>query len=221
MNKSKSKKKNGLQAYTKKMKATVNELRWLDQHENQSLSSYVAAKWGPRLTVSRLLQKPKQAVASAKWLPMKQGTPHSRIHIHGGVIEQTRLAEQSADDDSSIDEFLEDQTHQCEMKENIMKSDTSHHLDHSAMITPLMQSQFGEMEFVIPYKQHSSDIRIQFAKPYSDDQYALVVTNQQPDFYATVKAKWKDSAMIHVRRIKPSSLSVGKIDWISCGHSMA
>ncbi|SFK72419.1 hypothetical protein SAMN03159341_101273, partial [Paenibacillus sp. 1_12] len=79
--------------------------------------------------------------------------------------------------------------------------------------------QFGLCSFLMRVEEETVNIQVQFDEPFTDEQYALVVTTDQTNSYGVIQQKKCDSAIIQIVRSRYSPQLEGIVNWIAMGRT--
>lgn len=215
MNKSRTKRKSSTHPFVRKIKASMNELSWLDQHESEDSSPIYTATWSPPITISQIHSKSSFPRNHRKWFSQSAISNPAHLQIHA-FEEQVNESPPSQVASNWVNEKHENPILQ---DEPIPHQHEKQQVD-SERIYPSEENvfaQYGEISYEMLPEESSSEVIIRFTHAFSNENYALVVSNQQPEMYSTVKTKWRQAALVSITKWKPSSYVSGSLNWIACG----
>ncbi len=209
MNRSKIKRRHTGSVNSKKVKASINELSWLDKHEDKMIYPVVAPIWSHNATIShsplKRVWKNDAAHQHRRSISMKQ----SPVKLH--VIHEEP-------DDTTTMETESLPRGWVELQDTIQEQVDAPSKDPTLMHNlSEMLPQYGSIDFHIQPHEATVEVMLTFAHSYANEQYALIVTSHHRDYYVAIKYKWRNAALIDVVRIKSSEQTAGSLDWIAFG----
>jgi hypothetical protein len=202
MNRTKYKRKSDPTLNVKKIKASINELRWLDKHEEDGLPPVYSPKIDPRVSISKTQIYFEQ--------PLNEGKSKSCIDV-GTDFRET------ADEPQMIKTNLEVlENHTNSFGDESSKA-YSYYLSKN-LTSVCSSTQYGEVCIHMPQYEHRAEVWIPFEVPFAQDKYAIVVTSHHADWYITIKNKWKHAVSVIVTQLNACEKTAGSFSWIAVGE---